>query len=410
MRLRELAFLFLRLGHGRVRRPGGAHRDDGGRGRPAARLADARASSSTCSARPTSSPGRTRPSWRSTSATPRRAGPGCSSPARASSCRRRCIVAAHRLGVRAVRHAAAGRGVLYGVKPVIIARRRSRRCGARRAAALQDAACSRPSPLAALAATLLGVNELVVLCRRRRRCAVVWQRGRPAPPLPAARRRSRWSPLLGAAAATAARRRSGSGRCSWSSSRSARCCSAAATSCWRSCAPISSSGCDWLTEAQLLDAVAVGPGHAGPGLHDGDLHRLPARRARRGALVATVGHLPAGVRLRRAERPARAAPARARRRRGAFLDGVNVASLALMAAVTSSWPARRSSTCRPRRSRRRRAAPSAGSRDQFGLAGPRRRPCRPHRAVRAAAASLISPAAALTPRSGSSGTPGRTRA
>ena len=33
----------------------------------------------------------------------------------------------------------------------------------------------------------------------------------------------------------------------------------------------------WLTEAQLLDAIAVGTGHAWTGVHDGDIHWLSAR-------------------------------------------------------------------------------------------------------------------------------------
>ena len=58
------------------------------------------------------------------------------------------------------------------------------------------------------------------------------------------------------------------------------------------------------------------PGHARAGLHDRDVHRLPARwsRRRRGG---DSRHLPARVRVRGAERPAGAAPAAvaARRRR-----------------------------------------------------------------------------------------------
>jgi chromate transporter len=89
---------------------------------------------------------------------------------------------------------------------------------------------------------------------------------------------------------------------------------------------------DWLTEAQLLDAVAVGQVTPGPvsstATFVGYLVAGPA-----GAAVATAGiFLPAFVyvavsgplvpRLRRSPRA------------GAFLDGVNAASLALMAVVT----------------------------------------------------------------------------
>ena len=76
--------------------------------------------SSICSAPRTSSPARARPSWRSSSATSRRA---CRAaprgrvlhPAGGRHGRRA------RLGLRALRLAPAGRGVLYGIKPVVIA-------------------------------------------------------------------------------------------------------------------------------------------------------------------------------------------------------------------------------------------------------------------------------------------------
>ena len=88
----------------------------------------------------------------------------------------------------------------------------------------------------------------------------------------------------------------------------------------------------WLTEPQLLDADRRRAGHARPAVHDGDVRRLPARRAA-GAAVATVGiFLPAFVFV------ALSGPLVPRLRRsrvaGAVLDGVNVASLAMMAAVT----------------------------------------------------------------------------
>ena len=88
----------------------------------------------------------------------------------------------------------------------------------------------------------------------------------------------------------------------------------------------------WLTESQLLDAIAVGQFTPGPvfttATFIGYLLSGPA-----GALVATVGiFLPAFIFV------ALSAPLIPRLRAsplaGAFLDGVNVASLALMAVVT----------------------------------------------------------------------------
>ena len=89
----------------------------------------------------------------------------------------------------------------------------------------------------------------------------------------------------------------------------------------------------WLTEAQLIDAVAAGQVTPGPvfttATFVGYLLAGP-----RGALVATAGiFLPAFIFV------ALSGPLvprlRASRTAGAFLDGVNVASLALMAAVTA---------------------------------------------------------------------------
>jgi chromate transporter len=89
----------------------------------------------------------------------------------------------------------------------------------------------------------------------------------------------------------------------------------------------------WLTEEQLLDAVAVGQVTPGPvfttATFIGYVLSGPA-----GALVATAGiFLPAFVFVAISGPlvpKIRASPAA-----GAFLDGVNVASLALMAVVTA---------------------------------------------------------------------------
>lgn len=90
----------------------------------------------------------------------------------------------------------------------------------------------------------------------------------------------------------------------------------------------------WLTEAQLLDAVAVGQMTPGPVFTTATFIGY-VLGGRSGALVATVGiFLPAFVFV------ALSGPLVPRIRRskaaGAVLDGVNVASLALMAAVTIS--------------------------------------------------------------------------
>jgi len=90
----------------------------------------------------------------------------------------------------------------------------------------------------------------------------------------------------------------------------------------------------WLTEGQLIDAVAVGQVTPGPLFTTATFHRVPARRLS-GGLVATVGiFLPAFVFV------AASGPLVPRLRRsrlvGAFLDGINVASLALMAVSPGS--------------------------------------------------------------------------
>jgi chromate transporter len=88
----------------------------------------------------------------------------------------------------------------------------------------------------------------------------------------------------------------------------------------------------WMTEAELLDAVAVGQVTPGPvfttATFIGYLLAGPA-----GAVVATVAIFLPGFVLVAAIRPL-VARVRSSRRAGAFLDGVNVAALALMAVVT----------------------------------------------------------------------------
>jgi chromate transporter len=89
----------------------------------------------------------------------------------------------------------------------------------------------------------------------------------------------------------------------------------------------------WLTESQLLDAVAVGPVTPGPVFTTATFVGY-VLGGLRGAVLATVGvFLPAFVFV------ALSGPLVPRIRSsplaGAFLDGVNVASIALMALVTA---------------------------------------------------------------------------
>jgi chromate transporter len=89
----------------------------------------------------------------------------------------------------------------------------------------------------------------------------------------------------------------------------------------------------WMTEAQLLDAIAVGQVTPGPVFTTATFIGYLLAGAR-GAVVATVAIFLPGFVLVAATRPL---VARVRRSpaAGAFLDGVNVASLALMAVVTA---------------------------------------------------------------------------
>jgi chromate transporter len=87
----------------------------------------------------------------------------------------------------------------------------------------------------------------------------------------------------------------------------------------------------WLTEAQLLDAIAVGQFTPGPVFTTATFIGYLLAGVR-GAVIATIGIFLPGFLLVAASRPLLA---RVRRspRASAFLDGVNVASLALMAWV-----------------------------------------------------------------------------
>ena len=95
----------------------------------------------------------------------------------------------------------------------------------------------------------------------------------------------------------------------------------------------------WLTETQLLDAVAIGQVTPGPVFTTATFigYVVAARQGPAagfwGAVLATVGIFLPGFLLVALARPL---VARVRRSpgAGAFLDGVNVAALALMAVVT----------------------------------------------------------------------------
>ncbi|MGZ6125016.1 MAG: chromate efflux transporter [Myxococcales bacterium] len=219
-------------------------------------------------------------------------------------------------------------GVLYGIKPVIIAVVLQALWGLAKAAVKTRFLAL--VALGALAASLLGANELVVLFAGGlvvaiRDRAMTWRSGGLGALAPV--------PLLGSAAAA----------------------TGAAFGLWplflvfvKIGAVLFGSGyvllaflradlverLHWLTEAQLLDAVAVGQFTPGPLFTTATFIGYVLGGAR-GAATATVGiFLPAFVFV------ALSGPFVPRMRRsktaGALLDGVNVASLALMAAVTLS--------------------------------------------------------------------------
>jgi chromate transporter len=91
----------------------------------------------------------------------------------------------------------------------------------------------------------------------------------------------------------------------------------------------------WSPKAQLIDAVAAGQITPGPVFFDGDVRRLcPGRIVRRSR--RDVRDLSPRVRFRGGQRSL-VPRLRASRLAAAFLDGVNVASLALMAVVTAEF-------------------------------------------------------------------------
>jgi chromate transporter len=216
--------------------------------------------------------------------------------------------------------------VLYGVKPVIIAVVVQALWGLGRTAIKTRVLAV--VGLAALAASLAGINEIAVLVAAGFVVAII-RRARERP----IRTAASWLPLLGASQATAT--------------------TATAFGLWplflfflKIGSVLFGSGyvllaflrgdlvqhLHWLTESQLLDAVTVGQITPGPVFTTATFVGFILGGAK-GAAVATIGiFLPAFVFV------ALSGPLIPRIRRsptaGAVLDGVNVASLALMAAVT----------------------------------------------------------------------------
>jgi chromate transporter len=215
--------------------------------------------------------------------------------------------------------------VLYGVKPVIIAVVVQALWGLGKTAIKTRVLAV--VGLAALAASLAGINEIAVLVAAGFIVAII-RRARERP----IRTAASWLPLLGAAQATSS--------------------TATAFGLWplflfflKIGSVLFGSGyvllaflrgdlvqhLHWLTESQLLDAVTVGQITPGPVFTTATFVGYILAGAK-GAAVATIGiFLPAFVFV------AISGPLVPRIRRsptaGAVLDGVNVASLALMAAV-----------------------------------------------------------------------------
>jgi chromate transporter len=226
----------------------------------------------------------------------------------------------------------AASGVLYGVKPVVIAVVLQALWGLGRTAV--KTALLAAMGVAALAAAALGVNELLILLIAGAIMAITRVRS-PA---------GRACGAIGLAGAGT------SGATAAMSAPAGAAPFALSTLFWVFCkigAVLFGSGyvllafmrsdlverLGWLTERQLLDAVAVGQITPGPVFTTATFVGYVLGRGP-GAVVATVGiFLPAFVfvALSGLVLPALRRSAMAR----AILDGVNVASLALMAAVTA---------------------------------------------------------------------------
>ena len=221
-------------------------------------------------------------------------------------------------------------GLLYGVKPVVIAIVLQALLGLARAAVKSPTLGV--AGAAAVAATAAGVHELVVLGAVGMAIALLgWAGERTSP--------GRSAPCVGPLAAPIAAAGAGVGAAAFGLGPlflfflkvgSVLFCSGYVLLAFLRADLVTRWG--WLTEGQLIDAVAVGQVTPGP-LFTTATFIGYVLGGLRGGLVATLGiFLPAFVFV------AASGPLVPRLRRspvaGAFLDGVNVASLALMAVVT----------------------------------------------------------------------------
>jgi len=218
-------------------------------------------------------------------------------------------------------------GVLYGVKPVIIAVVAQALWGLGRSAIRSVGLAA--VGLAALAASLAGVDELVVLAAAGAAVALGRAAGRRAPaaswlPLPVLGA----APVFGAGAATTAL---GLGPLFWVFLKIGTVLFGSGYVLLAFLRSDLVERLHWLTEAQLLDAVAVGQLTPGPVFTTATFVGYVLGGGG-GAAIATLGiFLPAFVFV------AISGPLlprlRSSRVAAAVLDGVNAASLALMAAV-----------------------------------------------------------------------------
>ena len=338
-------------GADRLRRAGGARRADARRVRPAPRLARRRGLRRPARRGQPDPRVRPRPSSRCTSAIAGPAGPGWSSPASRSCCRRSLIVAV--LAWLYVEHGTApgGRGAARRGRAGRRGDRRPRRAGRSAGRAIRDAGRTSCSLAGASSRSSSGVPEIAVLLglgvRRvgrgpsrsdRRVGASVGPAHRPAASRRlAARRAGRLAPPASPAIAAVAAPLADLPR------RSLKIGAVLFGSGYVLVALLRSElveGLGWITEAQLIDAVAVGQATPGPAVLDGDVHRLPGRRSgRRGRGDASASSCP------RSSRSAVSIPLldrlRGSVRARAFLDGVNAAAVGLLAVVAVQLGRRR---------------------------------------------------------------------